>query len=181
MSKKKLTIIGASIALLVVAAIIVIAVTRPNSKPSAKSSQYTDSKTGFKITPPKGWTVPKKVPAGLIVEFESTASTHPKPTISVIGTPAKATLSQYIKAISANNAKEFTGYKEIGGKELTVDGVPAAILEYSALVDSFDLHYSELVIIKSGAFYQVTGTTTAAGWTSNSRQITDSLKSVKLL
>jgi hypothetical protein len=97
----------------------------------------------------------------------------------VIGTAARATLNQYIKAISSNNSKEFDNYKEIGGKQLTIDKVPAALLEYSASVDGYDLHYKELVAIKNGAFYQVTGTTTEAGWTSHQQAIDASLMSVK--
>jgi hypothetical protein len=192
-NKSKSLALGGGVLLIIIVAIAaaVILASKNNDKPAttntsspgtsqvALGEEYTDKKTGFKISPPQDWTIPKQAVPGLIVEFADQTSKQPQPTISAIGSPARASLNQYIKAISENNAKEFTNYKEIGGKKLTVDNAPAAMLEYTATVDGYDLHYSELVAIKKGAFYQVTGTTTEASWVKYSRSINASLKSVK--
>jgi hypothetical protein len=182
MTIDKKQLLSAIASLLVVALLVagLVLLVRQISKPGNGQKEYNNKAIGFRVTPPKGWVQVKNAPSSLVVEFESKTGKYPQPTLNVIATAARGTLDQYIKVISENNAKEFKNYKEIGGQRIVVDGARGAIVEYSGTVDNYDLRYSELVAIKNGAYYQVTGTTTVNSWKTYHDAIEASLNSVKL-
>lgn len=161
---------------------------RNNSTPKVTvglGKQYADPTTGLKIMPPANWSQVNPARSGDIVDFRSNGKDfdsvgEARSTLSVVKTQASGNLAQYADAIGSINTKNLNSYRAIEPRDLSIDGQPAKILNYTAKVSGHIMRASQLLVIKDGILYDFNGVGLAATWDKHEAEISKSFASIKL-
>ncbi len=148
---------------------------------------YVDDFYGFEITPPKGWMKSEFDEGANLVSFVNV-----KGDIDQEGEPFYANLavlqedsqglsfSEYMEISKENTKEAIEGIEYISEEDLEVDGYPAEIVTSQFEQGGVSVVVSQLMTLRDGVVYIVTGASLASAWDENEEAIRGGLLSFSL-
>jgi len=158
------------------------------SQAATASSQHTYNQAGFEITLPAGW---EKVAteAGTLADFKNSRSViipgseDYSPYIEIVSAPAQfPSLSALVNADVSGISQQTINFHSISSTPETVGGQPASLLDYSFSMEGTPrLTNAQLVMVKGGTEYGLTGIALTSNWAQYSGAIEKALLSLQVL
>jgi len=141
-----------------------------SSLASLESLPYTNDKEGFSINAPKAWNVDESGKLGTSVVFLNTKPDKEganvfDANINVISGPTKGLdLNNYINGQKKGLPKLFNDYKLVEDRTVDVHGMQGHILGNTFTQGVFQLRDLQLIVVKDGKAYIITGTALESTW-----------------
>lgn len=147
---------------------------------------FIDVKNGFSMTQPANWTIDDSGTLGTLVLFNNPVIDHEGDAsfianISVLKqSSAGKTLDTFVSALRKLMATKLGHLNILSDQSLTLNGMPAHLLETAFDNGVIHLHALELITVKNGIVYEVTGTVLDATWDRYQAALDQSLRTFKL-
>jgi len=147
---------------------------------------YSNTQYGFKISAPKGWRVDDSGQFGTLVFFLNTQTDQEgenpfSANISIISESAQGyDLDSYVSVTKDLLLKLLQNYKSTDNRKVTVSGTQAQIIGGTVVQGVFHSRNLQLIVIKDGQAYVVTGTVLESTWNQYKDLIESSLLTFEL-
>ena len=144
-----------------------------NTIPNTLEKQaYLNTQYGFKINMPRGWQPRKGEQHGAIVSFLNPKADQEGANSfsATIGVNSESALTQdinvdnYTKATREVMLHLLQNYKSVEDKAIIINGMPAKIIGSSFVQNAFHMRTLQLITIKNGKAYTVTGMALESVW-----------------
>lgn len=124
------------------------------------AASYTDSKYGFQLSYPAGWTVQPDVMGAAVAVLAPPVNNFSRNVNVVVigGVPAGTTLDSVYSQNVATLRKLMTDFKVLAERRLTVDGQPARELVYTGRQGQYSLRQKQRYVLHGGKLYVLTAT-----------------------
>lgn len=157
-----------------------------DSSHQLESQPYVHNKEGFKIRPPKGWTVNESGQLGTLVIFSDPSLDHQgkDPFRTNINITSEATqnmdLDKYIKANKEALGRFLQNYRSTEERTLTVNGRPIRLIGGTFIQGIYKLRNQQMFLIRKGKAFIVTATTLESTWNKHKSTMEASLLTFQL-
>jgi len=147
---------------------------------------YSNAQYGFKINAPKGWRVDESGQLGTIVFFLNTKPDQEggNPFSANINVTTGSTqgydLDGYVSATKDLLPKVLQNYKSTDNRKVNINGMQAQIIGGTFMQGVFPLRNLQLIVVKDGQAYVVTGTVLESTWNQYKDLIESSLMTFSL-
>lgn len=124
------------------------------------SAVYTDRYFTMKL--PKGWSVEKGKTAGVVLLAPTLGASIAVGAVD-LGTPIDYDpdlRSFWVNSFLDEYKRQIDGFKFISSKDVTIDGLPGFRIDYKATFNGVPMEGYQLIAIKDGIEYVLTGTVT---------------------
>ncbi len=143
-------------------------------KGTFESGVYTNDTHTFSICPPKEWSINESEKLGLIAFFLDLST---KSNINVTSIPAQELkLEDIVAAIKAELPESVQDYAVGEEERLNINGTPAILMSSSLTQNALTFKNAQLITIKNGVVYIVTGTACSTNWEKVKESIINSIK-----
>ncbi len=135
-----------------------------------ESRPYMNNASGFSIRAPKGWSVDESGTFGTLVAFLNTQTDQEGANpfganVNIISESSQGLdLDGHVNAVKDSLFIGMTNYKSTESKKVSVNGVQAQIIGGTFAQGVFQLRNLQLIVVKSGEAYIVTGTVLNSTW-----------------
>ena len=150
------------------------------------STPYESTGAGFTIQYPKNWRVDESGQLGTKVFFFSNTvekeGVNPfTPNINIVSESTQGiALDTYMQTVKESLPKTLSEYALVEETEVTVNGLPATRMVSTFTQGAFHIKNMQVILVRNGIAYILTGTTLAGVWDTYKDMIESSLFSFRL-
>ncbi len=160
--------------------------TQTTTPDTLEKQAYSNIQHGFKINPPKGWRVDESGQFGTLVIFFNTSTDQEGANpfganINIISESTQGlNLNDYVAATKEALPKLLQNYKSTEDKSVSINGMQAKMIGGTFIQGVFHLRNFQLIAVKNGKAYIVTGTVLNSTWDTYKDLIESSLLTFEL-
>lgn len=146
---------------------------------------FTSDVAGYNLFTPAGWNEQKGTGTANFIFFSPTPDKDAigefKANLNIAFEETKITpLDRYVTSTQKALPQILTNYKQVSDRKITIQNLPARIVDSTFLNNNHQLRNSQLILMRDDSVYVVTGTALESSWSKYSKLFNDSLMSLTL-